>query len=63
MKQGIAVDTLLEIDNLHTAYGASQILFGVGLSMRAGEVTTLLGRNGMGKTTTCLLYTSPSPRD
>jgi branched-chain amino acid transport system ATP-binding protein len=46
------VDTLLEIDDLQTAYGASQILFGVGFSMRAGEVATLLGRNGMGKTTT-----------
>ena len=46
------MDTLLEIDDLQTAYGASQILFGVGFSMRAGEVATLLGRNGMGKTTT-----------
>jgi branched-chain amino acid transport system ATP-binding protein len=46
------VDTLLEIDDLQTAYGSSQILFGVSFSMRAGEVATLLGRNGMGKTTT-----------
>jgi branched-chain amino acid transport system ATP-binding protein len=46
------MDTLLEIDDLQTAYGSSQILFGVGFSMRAGEVATLLGRNGMGKTTT-----------
>jgi branched-chain amino acid transport system ATP-binding protein len=50
--QEVAVDTLLEIDDLQTAYGASQILFGVGFTMRAGEVATLLGRNGMGKTTT-----------
>jgi branched-chain amino acid transport system ATP-binding protein len=46
------VDTLLEIEGLQTAYGSSQILFGVGLSMQAGTVATLLGRNGMGKTTT-----------
>ncbi|WP_326541778.1 ABC transporter ATP-binding protein [Pseudorhodoferax sp.] len=43
---------LLEIEGLETAYGTSQVLFGVGLSIRAGEVATLLGRNGMGKTTT-----------
>ncbi len=46
------MDTLLEVDDLQTAYGSSQILFGVGFSIRAGEVATLLGRNGMGKTTT-----------
>ena len=46
------MDTLLEIDDLQTAYGSSQILFGVGFSMQAGAVATLLGRNGMGKTTT-----------
>ena len=46
------MSSLLEIDDLQTAYGSSQILFGVGFSMRAGEVATLLGRNGMGKTTT-----------
>jgi branched-chain amino acid transport system ATP-binding protein len=43
---------LLTIENLETAYGASQVLFGVDLAVRAGEVATLLGRNGMGKTTT-----------
>jgi branched-chain amino acid transport system ATP-binding protein len=46
------VSGLLEIENLETAYGASQVLFGVDLEIRAGEVATLLGRNGMGKTTT-----------
>ena len=46
------METLLEVDDLQTAYGSSQILFGVGLSIRAGQVATLLGRNGMGKTTT-----------
>ena len=43
---------LLEIDALETAYGASQVLFGISLSIDEGEVATLLGRNGMGKTTT-----------
>ena len=43
---------LLEIDGVQTAYGASQVLFGVSLSVHAGEAVTLLGRNGMGKTTT-----------
>jgi len=46
------VSALLEIDGLETAYGASQVLFGVRLSIAEGEVATLLGRNGMGKTTT-----------
>jgi branched-chain amino acid transport system ATP-binding protein len=45
------VSPLLELEALETAYGASQVLFGVDLAVRAGEVATLLGRNGMGKTT------------
>lgn len=43
---------LLEIGALEVAYGASQVLFGIDLTMDEGEVVTLLGRNGMGKTTT-----------
>ena len=43
---------MLAVRALETAYGASQVLFGVDLEVRAGEVVTLLGRNGMGKTTT-----------
>jgi branched-chain amino acid transport system ATP-binding protein len=43
---------LLKIDDLETAYGASQILFRIHLGIREGEAVTLLGRNGMGKTTT-----------
>jgi branched-chain amino acid transport system ATP-binding protein len=46
------MSALLEIDALETAYGASQVLFGIDLRIAAGEVATLLGRNGMGKTTT-----------
>ena len=43
---------LLEVDAIECAYGASQVLFGMSLSVNEGEVVTLLGRNGMGKTTT-----------
>jgi branched-chain amino acid transport system ATP-binding protein len=43
---------LLEVSGLQTAYGTSQVLFGLDVRIAAGEVATLLGRNGMGKTTT-----------
>jgi branched-chain amino acid transport system ATP-binding protein len=43
---------LLDASGLVAAYGSSQVLFGVSLTIRPGEVATLLGRNGMGKTTT-----------
>ncbi len=43
---------MLEVTGLAVAYGSSQVLFGVNLSVQPGEVATLLGRNGMGKTTT-----------
>ena len=43
---------MLEIRNLETAYGRSQVLFGVNLEVAASQVVTLIGRNGMGKTTT-----------
>jgi len=42
----------LEVDNLTAYYGTSQALFGVSFSAEAGQCITLLGRNGMGKTTT-----------
>ncbi|MFZ6658714.1 ABC transporter ATP-binding protein [Undibacterium sp. TJN19] len=44
--------TMLEIEKIATSYGSSQVLFGVDLHVRQGEVATLLGRNGAGKTTT-----------
>lgn len=44
--------TLLEVENLTAHYGASQALFGVDLELSEGEVLALMGRNGMGKTTT-----------
>jgi branched-chain amino acid transport system ATP-binding protein len=43
---------LLEISGLESFYGASQALFGVNLAVAEGEVVALMGRNGMGKTTT-----------
>ncbi|WP_375575919.1 ABC transporter ATP-binding protein [Paracidovorax oryzae] len=46
------MSALLEVEGLEAAYGSSQVLFGIAFDIRAGEVATLLGRNGMGKTTT-----------
>ena len=43
---------LLELDGIETCYGLSQVLFGMSFKVARGEVVTLLGRNGMGKTTT-----------
>ena len=43
---------MLRVRDLEAFYGASQALFGMDLSVDAGEVVTLMGRNGMGKTTT-----------
>ena len=43
---------MLEVKGLETAYGESQVLFGMEFDIQAGEVVTLMGRNGMGKTTT-----------
>jgi len=45
-------DTLLEVEDVETFYGSSQALFGMSFTVRQGEFTTLIGRNGMGKTTT-----------
>jgi branched-chain amino acid transport system ATP-binding protein len=45
-------DAVLELKDVETCYGLSQVLFGVSLSIAPGEMVTLMGRNGMGKTTT-----------
>jgi branched-chain amino acid transport system ATP-binding protein len=46
------MNDLLQIDSVETCYGLSQVLFGVSLGIAPGEMVTLMGRNGMGKTTT-----------
>src|SRR5690348_7346131 len=48
----MAEPRLLELDGVETCYGLSQVLFGMTLSVAPGEMVTLMGRNGMGKTTT-----------
>jgi branched-chain amino acid transport system ATP-binding protein len=45
-------EPVLTVDGVETCYGLSQVLFGVSLSIGPGEMVTLMGRNGMGKTTT-----------
>ena len=42
----------LEVRDIHTAYGLSQVLFGVSFTVEPGQVVALIGRNGVGKTTT-----------
>jgi branched-chain amino acid transport system ATP-binding protein len=48
----MAEQVLLDVEGIETCYGLSQVLFGLSLTVRAGEMVTLMGRNGMGKTTT-----------
>ena len=43
---------LLEVAGIETSYGLSRVLFGISLAVAAGEMVSLMGRNGMGKTTT-----------
>ncbi|MBV8936003.1 MAG: ABC transporter ATP-binding protein [Alphaproteobacteria bacterium] len=44
--------SLLTVENIYTSYGLSRVLFGISLEIAAGECVSLLGRNGVGKTTT-----------
>lgn len=46
------MSSLLKVDGLVAGYGRSQVLFGMNLEIQAGQCVTLLGRNGMGKSTT-----------
>jgi len=46
------MEALLQVSGLDAGYGKSQVLFGMALEIEAGQCATLLGRNGMGKTTT-----------
>ena len=43
---------MLQLEDIHTYYGLSHILFGVSLTVKPGEIVCLLGRNGAGKSTT-----------
>ena len=52
---------ILELDGVETFYGPSQVLFGMSLTVAHGEVVTLMGRNGMGKTTTLRSIMGLSP--
>jgi branched-chain amino acid transport system ATP-binding protein len=45
-------DPLLQLEGIETCYGLSQVLYGISLAIAPGEMVTLMGRNGMGKTTT-----------
>jgi branched-chain amino acid transport system ATP-binding protein len=45
-------DALLDVEGIETCYGQSQVLFGLSLAIQPGEMVSLMGRNGMGKTTT-----------
>ncbi len=47
-----APDAILTVEDIYTAYGLSQVLFGVSIEVKRGECVCLLGRNGVGKTTT-----------
>ena len=53
--------TLLDVKDIHASYGHAQALFGVSFQVQAGQVVTLLGRNGMGRSTTikCLFGLLP----
>jgi branched-chain amino acid transport system ATP-binding protein len=42
----------LEVNNIHTSYGLSQVLFGVSMTVEPGQIVSMIGRNGVGKTTT-----------
>ena len=48
----MADQPLLEVSGIETSYGVSRVLFGISLTVPAGEMVSLMGRNGMGKTTT-----------
>ena len=55
--------SLLDIQNLQVSFDTSKVVNDVSFSIAAGEKFALVGESGSGKTVTCLLYTSPSPRD
>ena len=54
-------EPLLQLTNIETCYGLSQVLHGISLAIAPGEMVTLMGRNGMGKTTTVRSITGLTP--
>src|SRR5260370_5504807 len=52
---------LLEVENIETCYGRSQVLFGVSLAIAAGGMVSLLGPHGMGQTATAMPITRSTP--
>ena len=52
---------MLTLDNVKTSYGSSQVLFGISLTLKEGDLVMLMGRNGMGKTTTVRTITGLTP--
>lgn len=52
---------MLRVENIQSSYGSSQVLFGIDLELREGQFVTMMGRNGMGKTTTVRAITGLTP--
>ncbi|WP_029008099.1 ABC transporter ATP-binding protein [Azospirillum halopraeferens] len=61
-RAGVPADAMLEVRDLHAWYGESHVLHGVSLTIPRGEVVTLLGRNGAGKTSTLRAIMGIVPR-
>ena len=59
----MSAQPVVQVEDLDVYYGTSQILFGVGLSVRQGETMALLGRNGAGKSTMRLWAWRPPAAD
>ena len=56
-------DVVLKLTDLNAHYGHIHALRGISMEVKAGQIVTLLGANGAGKSTTCLLYTSDAADD
>ena len=54
---------MIELQGITKSFGTLQVLKGIDLMIEKGEVVSIVGPSGAGKTTFCLLYPSPSPRD
>ena len=58
-----APEIAIDVHGLTKSFGGRKVVRDLSLQVKRGEIYGFLGPNGSGKTTTCLLYTSPSPRD